>query len=69
MCRERNFNVFQCDCLNLPLKSDIADGVISIAVIHHLASDVTFFFLLILIFLIIYLLLKFIFKGKTITGN
>lgn len=38
VCHERNFNVFQCDCLNLPVRDDSIDGCISIAVIHHLAT-------------------------------
>lgn len=40
VCRERQFNVFQCDCLAVPIKSNSMDGCISIAVIHHLASMV-----------------------------
>lgn len=38
VCRERDFNVFLSDCLNLPIKSNTVDACISIAVIHHLAS-------------------------------
>ncbi|CAG2062980.1 unnamed protein product, partial [Timema podura] len=38
VCRERGFQVFNCNCLALPLRSGIADGCISIAVIHHLAT-------------------------------
>lgn len=38
MCRERGLNTFQCDCLNVPIRSGSVDGIISIAVIHHLAS-------------------------------
>lgn len=40
VCRQRGFNIFQCDCLNLPIKSDSVDGCISIAVIHHLVTKV-----------------------------
>lgn len=40
VCRQRQFNVFQCDCLAVPLQSNSVDGCISIAVIHHLASKV-----------------------------
>lgn len=38
VCREREFNVFLSDCLNLPFASNTVDACISIAVIHHLAS-------------------------------
>lgn len=38
VCTERKFNVFQCDCLALPLRDDSIDACISIAVIHHLAT-------------------------------
>ncbi|KAJ9601051.1 hypothetical protein L9F63_000786 [Diploptera punctata] len=38
VCQERGFEVFNCNCLSIPLKSGIADGCISIAVIHHLAT-------------------------------
>ncbi|XP_075222336.1 tRNA (carboxymethyluridine(34)-5-O)-methyltransferase ALKBH8 isoform X3 [Lycorma delicatula] len=37
-CHSRGNEVFTCDCLQLPLQSCCADGVISIAVIHHLAT-------------------------------
>lgn len=43
VCRERGLNVLQCDCLNVPLRDDSMDGCISIAVIHHLASEVNNF--------------------------
>lgn len=39
VCLERKFNVFQCDCLELPLYDGTVDAVISIAVIHHLATS------------------------------
>ncbi|KFB50078.1 AGAP011900-PA-like protein [Anopheles sinensis] len=39
VCRERNFNVFQCDCLAVPFRDQSVDACISIAVIHHLATD------------------------------
>ena len=45
MCRElvtiasgRGHEVTVADCLNLPYRSNWFDGVISIAVVHHLAS-------------------------------
>lgn len=38
VCRERKLNIFQCDCLQLPIRDNSVDGCISIAVIHHLAS-------------------------------
>lgn len=40
VCGERQFNTFQCDCLSVPVRSESVDGCISIAVIHHLASEV-----------------------------
>ncbi|KAH0810649.1 hypothetical protein GEV33_012138 [Tenebrio molitor] len=36
LCKERGFEVFNGNCLSLPLKDNTADAVISIAVIHHL---------------------------------
>lgn len=44
VCRDRGLNVFQCDCLHVPLRSESVDGCISIAVIHHLASEVIYLF-------------------------
>ena len=38
ICGERGFNAVRSDCLNLPFKDGFADGVICIAVIHHLAT-------------------------------
>lgn len=38
ICRQRDFNVFQADCLALPLRDEVFDAAICIAVIHHLAS-------------------------------
>lgn len=38
VCNERKFQVFLCDCLNLPMTDDSIDACISIAVIHHLAT-------------------------------
>lgn len=38
VCVERNFNVFQCDCLAVPFRDESVDSCISIAVIHHLAT-------------------------------
>lgn len=38
VCRERGINAFQCDCLAVPIRTGSVDGIISIAVIHHLAS-------------------------------
>ncbi|KAF2879487.1 hypothetical protein ILUMI_26682 [Ignelater luminosus] len=39
VCKTRGFQVFTCNCLNIPLRNNIADGIISIAVIHHLANS------------------------------
>ena len=38
ICRNRGFEVFQCDCLALPFRNNSIDAVISIAVIHHLST-------------------------------
>ena len=38
VCIERSFNIFQCDCLEVPLRDNSVDACISIAVIHHLAT-------------------------------
>jgi alkylated DNA repair protein alkB homolog 8 len=38
VCVERRFNVFQCDCLEVPIRDNSIDACISIAVIHHLAT-------------------------------
>lgn len=38
VCVGRKFNVFQCDCLSLPICNGAVDACISIAVIHHLAT-------------------------------
>ena len=40
VCKERGFECFSCNCLNIPLRDDIADGCICIAVIHHLTTEV-----------------------------
>ncbi|KAG5337840.1 ALKB8 protein, partial [Acromyrmex heyeri] len=39
ICRKRNFEVLQCNCLYLPYKDDSVDAIISIAVIHHLSTE------------------------------
>lgn len=41
MCSQRGVEALNGDCLNLPFRSGIADGVLCIAVIHHLASHVS----------------------------
>lgn len=38
VCAEKKFNVFQCDCLTIPIRDSSVDACISIAVIHHLAT-------------------------------
>ncbi len=40
ICREKNndFQLFSADCLKLPLRSNIFDACISIAVIHHFSN-------------------------------
>lgn len=39
ICKNRRFETFNCDCLYLPIRDNVADGVICIAVIHHLATE------------------------------
>ncbi|CAH0385937.1 unnamed protein product [Bemisia tabaci] len=39
VCTTRGFQVFQCDCLVLPLRSCTVNACISIAVIHHLSTQ------------------------------
>ncbi|XP_040574740.1 tRNA (carboxymethyluridine(34)-5-O)-methyltransferase alkbh8 [Lepeophtheirus salmonis] len=36
--KERSFEGVRCDCLKLPFRSNLADAIISIAVIHHLST-------------------------------
>lgn len=38
LCTTLQYNVFRCDCLYIPIRSNSIDGCISIAVIHHLAT-------------------------------
>ncbi|CAH1984659.1 unnamed protein product [Acanthoscelides obtectus] len=47
VCRKNSFEAFTTNCLYLPFNDCTVDGVISIAVIHHLASEVIFSFLII----------------------
>lgn len=39
ICNKRKHQVFNCDCLQLPLRSNCVDLCISIAVLHHLATS------------------------------
>lgn len=39
VCTKNSSSVFQCDCLYIPVRDNSIDGCISIAVIHHLATD------------------------------
>ena len=39
VCRSRSHQVFSADCREVPLRDGIADACISIAVIHHLATE------------------------------
>ncbi|KAF7282445.1 hypothetical protein GWI33_002673 [Rhynchophorus ferrugineus] len=38
ICKNRGHEVCVGDCLNIPIKDNSADGILSIAVIHHLAN-------------------------------
>ncbi|GCC29408.1 tRNA (carboxymethyluridine(34)-5-O)-methyltransferase ALKBH8 [Chiloscyllium punctatum] len=39
ICRERNFEVFICDGLLMPMRSGVCDACISIAVVHHFSTE------------------------------
>lgn len=39
ICKSHDHQVFNCDCLQLPLRSNCVDLCISIAVLHHLATN------------------------------
>ncbi|XP_059620355.1 alkylated DNA repair protein alkB homolog 8 [Phlebotomus argentipes] len=39
VCQERQLNTLLCDCLAIPVRSNSVSACISIAVIHHLASE------------------------------
>ncbi|XP_078258623.1 tRNA (carboxymethyluridine(34)-5-O)-methyltransferase alkbh8 [Rhinoraja longicauda] len=39
ICREKQFEVFICDGLLVPLRSGICDACISIAVVHHFSTE------------------------------
>ncbi|KAK5643843.1 hypothetical protein RI129_007688 [Pyrocoelia pectoralis] len=39
LCQEKGLNVITCNCLYIPFRDESVDGVISIAVIHHLANS------------------------------
>ena len=38
ICRQRGFQAVRCDALRLPYRDGVADGCMSIAVIHHLST-------------------------------
>ncbi len=39
VCRDREHQAVNADCRSTPLRDGIAEGVICIAVIHHLATE------------------------------
>ncbi|XP_014284279.1 alkylated DNA repair protein alkB homolog 8 [Halyomorpha halys] len=39
ICADKGMEVFQFNCLNVPLKDNVADAVICIAVLHHLSKE------------------------------
>ncbi|XP_041055789.1 alkylated DNA repair protein alkB homolog 8 [Carcharodon carcharias] len=39
ICREREFEVFICDGLLVPMRSGVCDACISIAVVHHFSTE------------------------------
>lgn len=46
ICRERRFQVFRADVRAIPVRDGAVDVGLCIAVIHHLSTEVTFFFIL-----------------------
>ena len=38
ICREKKFNVIECDMVNIPLRDNSFDGIICIASFHHLSN-------------------------------
>ena len=38
ICRDRGYQVFQCDAMRIPLRNECLDAAISIAVIHHFST-------------------------------
>ena len=38
ICKERDHEVFSCNALQIPLRDNLCDGVICIAMLHHIAS-------------------------------
>ena len=40
ICSDGGFPVFVCDALQVPLRSECFDACISIAVIHHMSTEV-----------------------------
>lgn len=39
VCSSLQYQTFRCDCIHVPVRSNSVDGCISIAVIHHLATE------------------------------
>ena len=39
ICKEKGMETIQFNCLNIPLRDNVADAVICIAVIHHLSKE------------------------------
>ncbi|CAF3313630.1 unnamed protein product [Rotaria socialis] len=39
ICRDRYFQVFLCDCMNIPVPTNMFDGAICIAVLHHISTE------------------------------
>ncbi|CAF1442764.1 unnamed protein product [Adineta steineri] len=39
ICRDRQYQVFLSDCMNIPVSNDTFDGAIWIAIIHHMSTD------------------------------
>ncbi|CAF2400883.1 unnamed protein product [Rotaria sp. Silwood2] len=40
ICRDRYFEVFLSDCMNIPVPTNMFDGAICIAVLHHISTEV-----------------------------
>ncbi|CAF1079903.1 unnamed protein product [Adineta steineri] len=39
ICRDRQYQVFLSDCMNIPVPTNMFDGVICIAVLHHISTE------------------------------
>ena len=40
ICRDRQYQVFLSDCMNIAVPTNMFDGIICIAVLHHISTEV-----------------------------